>query len=204
LAGSVGSVPPTVSRQHCSLTPLEDGSGYVLKNLKVENTTYVNGVEVQSKRVTTADKVELGGARYELDWSFLKGILQETVDISKLRVIWEAYESQQMAQQIADRKFNVLRSSTGIVTLTAAAASFITGRNPYLIILYVSAVLITLGFTIKAYRDSTKVPQKLAAFKKNFQKRYVCPNCNHFFGFQPFDVLKQNGACPYCKTKFKK
>lgn len=48
--GAAGSVPRTVSRQHCKLTVEDDGS-YTLVNLKPENKTYVNGLAIASKRI---------------------------------------------------------------------------------------------------------------------------------------------------------
>ena len=56
LGGDPGSVPQSVSRQHCSLTRQGDGK-YLLKNLKVENTTYVNGAPYEKKVVTENDRI---------------------------------------------------------------------------------------------------------------------------------------------------
>ena len=32
---------------------------------------------------------------------------------------------------------------------------------------------------------------------------YVCPKCGHFMGNQPYDILAQGKACPYCRAQFK-
>lgn len=39
--GAPGSVPQTVSRQHCRITVTEGGT-YVVENLKAANITYIN------------------------------------------------------------------------------------------------------------------------------------------------------------------
>lgn len=64
--GQMGSVPQSVSRQHCSIEVM--GNGYLIHNLNPMNVTYVNGQPVASKMIGANDVVELGQARYRLDW----------------------------------------------------------------------------------------------------------------------------------------
>ena len=65
--GQMGSVPQSVSRQHCSIEVM--GNRYLLQNLNPMNVTYVNGQPVASRLVETNDVIELGQARYRLDWN---------------------------------------------------------------------------------------------------------------------------------------
>ena len=201
--GTAGSVPMDVSRQHISLQPIGSGK-WQLKNLNERNVTYVNGIAVESKVVNESDKVELGQSKYLLQWSTLSEPKVETIDIRPLKRIWEEYDEQRMEHQIAERKFNAARSATGIITMLAIACGILLGHGPAYLIVYAIAIGISLVFTIIAYQKSSEVPRRQREMNKEFQKRYVCPKCSHFMGFQDYEVLVQNDGCPYCKTRYKK
>lgn len=203
LCGQAGSVPMDVSRQHLSLLPVGDGK-WIAKNLNDRNVTFVNGIAIESKTISEQDKVELGNSRYLFLWDVLNEPQEKTVDIRPLKSIWQEYDNQRLEIQIADRQFNAARSATGIITMLAIACSLVLGHGPVYIILYALAIGISVAFTVLAYRKSKQVPRQQHDLNKQFQKRYVCPKCGHFMGFQDYDILEQNDACPYCKTKFKK
>ena len=63
--GAANSVPRSVSRRHCRIQVLPNGT-YTIENLKMENDTYVNGSPIFTKTVTPSDTVELGGEHYKL------------------------------------------------------------------------------------------------------------------------------------------
>ena len=67
-----------------------------------------------------------------------------------------------------------------------------------------AGILVSVGFTVKAYKDSSKGPLRQKQLTEEFQQHYVCPHCHHFLGFLAYGVLMQNEACPYCKAKIKK
>lgn len=204
--GAMGSVPMTVSRQHCSLNILSDGS-FKITNLKPQNVTFVNGVEVMAKNITDKDRIELGPSKFLVSWDWIKSFIPQMVDFRPLKSVWEEYDEHKLDQQIADRKFNSLRGVTGLITMGAIALSIIFPEfreTPLYIGLYLLGILITVGFTIKAYQDSSKGPMKQKKLTEDFQQHYVCPHCHHFLGFQSYEVLMQNEACPYCRAKIKK
>ena len=203
LFGQPGSVPMDVSRHHISLQPAGNGK-WKIKNLNEKNVTFVNGIAVENKTISDSDKVELGNSHYLFQWSALSEPKVETIDIRPLKAIWKEYDEQKFDAQIAERKFNAARSATGIITMLAIACSIILGHGPIYIMLYVVAIGISVAFTYQAYIKSTEVPQQQRELTKHFQQRYVCPKCGHFMGFTDYDILTQNDACPYCKTKYKK
>ena len=203
LFGQTGSVPMDVSRHHISLQPAGAGK-WQIKNLNERNVTFVNGIAVESKTISESDKVELGNSHYLFQWSALSEPKVETIDIRPLKAIWKEYDEQKFDAQIAERKFNAARSATGIITMLAIACSIILGHGPIYIMLYAVAIGISVAFTYQAYIKSTEVPQQQRELTKHFQQRYVCPKCGHFMGFTDYDILTQNDACPYCKTKYKK
>lgn len=194
-------VPLTVSPEHCEID-VEDNC-IKLRNLDINNYTYVNGQAVEAKTIQKTDKVELGTDRYPFDWKSLDGILPPMADIRPLRNVWDSYEQQNIDLQIDERRFNTLRSITGLITMVAIALSIATGgRSPWYLLLYGVAITASLIFFVKAYRDAAKIPQKRQELTKKFQHDYVCPHCGRFLGNQSYDILTQNTCCPYCKTKF--
>lgn len=203
--GAPDSVPSYVSRQHAKLE-IDDKGQLILKNLKPTNVTYVNGLSIDSKHVTRQDKIELGPNRYLLNWDIIEKVIPQVVDIEPLEAVWNNYHSKKMEYQIAERRFNALRSATGLITMGAIVMSMIGGRGLVYFILYGLAIGITLLFTILAYISSSKVPKKNDELDKDFKQKYVCPNpkCKHFLGYTSYDILSQNKQCPYCKTLYKK
>lgn len=206
VAGEQGSVPMTVSRQHCSITP-QDGGKYLVKNLKDVNTTYVNGMPIAKKVVTEADKIELGEDHYLLSWDVLKKVMpaaEKEVDIRPLKKVWDNYDNFRLNQQITERKFNNQRQTLGLLTMGAIILGYVTGRA-LMWSLPFYAVAISLGayFSYKAHKKASAIPKQNKEAEKKLMSNYVCPSCGHFMGMQPYDVLRQNNACPYCKAKFK-
>ena len=194
-------LPASVVQNHCMLTI--NGDTIRLKNLNINSYTYVNGQAVESKRITRQDKISLGIDRYPFDWKAIDTFITPIADIRPLKSIWEHYEDESIKLQIAERKFNTLRSATGIITMAAIALSIATGgRSTWYVVLYGAAIFISLLFFVKAYRDSSKMPQKRQQLNRQFQGDYACPHCGHFLGNQAYDILVQNDHCPYCKAKF--
>lgn len=193
------TLPKSVETQHCKLT-INEGRIH-LKNLDVNNYTYVNGQIIESKAISKDDKVELGKDKILLEWALLSPFMP--ADISHLKHVWEDYENENIALQIKERKFNAIRSATGIFTMVAIALSIATGgRSRWYFVLYGVAILASVIFFVKAYLDSSKIPQKRLELTRKFQRDYVCPRCNHSMGTQPYEFLAQNSHCPYCKTQF--
>ena len=203
LYGPINSVPMDVSRHHISLEPTDNGF-WLIKNLNERNTTFVNGLPIERKTITESDVIELGTSRYLFTWESLRGFKDEIADIRPLKNVWEEYNNQRLALQIAERKFNVARSATGIITMLAIACSIILGHSFIYMILYALAIGVSIIFTIRAYSNSSNIPYRQEEIKKSFQKKYICPHCSHFLGFQDYDLLIQNDSCPNCKVKFKK
>lgn len=204
--GPLNAVPKTVSRLHCSLTT-EEGGQFRLKNLKMQNVTFVNGIEVENKLVNKNDVVELGAEHYQLNWDLIEQSIPKRFDITHLETVWNDYNKATLALSIKQNKFNAIKAGTGLITtlgLGASAAGIIEGRtNAYF---YAAAGILSLVFLIKTYIDGAKVPKERQRLLENFQHDYVCPNpkCRKFFGNQAYEQIKLFDQCPYCRSNFKK
>jgi hypothetical protein len=210
VCGTEQSVPNSVSRTHFSLTSVE-GGGFTLKNLNPANETFVNGVSVESKHVTQQDKIELGAARYVFDWGLIAEVSPVLIDISPLRHVWDEYHREKMKIQVQQGRFNALKSLSGLLSMGAMAAMFFESNKEgssgisMRMVLYGIGALFTLVVLVISFINASKIPQKQDEIDQRFRRRYVCPNpkCRHFMGNQPYDVLAQGNACPYCRAQYK-
>lgn len=194
-------LPESVLAEHMKLTIENDTIR--LKNLNINAYTYVNGQAVESKTITKQHTIEIGKDHIPFDWRALDEFITPEADIRPLETVWNNFESKNISLQIAERKFNTLRSTTGLITMVAIALSIATGgKSHWYILLYGVAIVVSVIFFVKSYLDSSKVPQKRQEMNRAFQREYVCPHCGHFLGNQSYDILLQNDHCPYCKAKF--
>lgn len=194
-------LPESILAEHLKLTIENDTIR--LKNLNINAYTYVNGQAVESKTITKQHTIEIGKDHIPFDWRALDEFITPEADIRPLEAVWNNFESKNISLQIAERKFNTLRSTTGLITMVAIALSIATGgKSHWYILLYGVAIVVSVIFFVKSYLDSSKVPQKRQEMNRAFQREYVCPHCGHFLGNQSYDILVQNDHCPYCKAKF--
>lgn len=202
--GEANSVPRSVSQEHVRLTIGDDGS-LVLTNLNIENDTYVNHRAVERKRISEGDRIVLGGEHYHLSWDMLKPFIPKMADISPLEQVWHDYQQQRLDMQIRERRFNTLRSATGLITMFAVVLGAFTGRdNPLFMTLYVIAAVISLVFFFYAYRASSKIPLQQNQLTEDTKHRYKCPVCGCLLALQDYDMLRQTKGCPHCGAVWKK
>lgn len=204
--GLPGSVPMTVSRHHCQLS-VDDDRKMSIKNLKAQNTTYVNGHAVESKSIKPTDSITLGSDNYRLDLSEVLSAIQKTmpkvVDIRPLKKVWDEYENFMLEHQVSTNKFYALASATGLFTMGAVVISFIPNVDMiWRFLMYAVAIILILSSVIKKWQDS-KWPLLKKQKDLELHQTYVCPNCHQYLG-KPYDLLIQGNCCPNCKAKFKK
>lgn len=203
LFGEKNSVSRSVSRDHVSISVTEKGE-LILKNLNVENDTYVNGKGIEQKLIQQSDKIELGNERWELSWKeYLDPVIPKFADIRPLEKVWKDFKNSQIKNQIKERKFNALRSATGLLTMAAVALSGVFGRdNSLYLCLYGSAAVVSAFFFILSYRWASKIPIENAKLQEETEKKYMCPQCGKLYPLQKYDQLKQQGRCMHCKAIF--
>ncbi len=204
--GQQQSVNQSVSRQHLSLTLNDDGS-FTLENLKMQNITFVNGMQVNRTRVTKDDRIEMGHERYLFDWAAIKPLLPKIHDARPLKQVFEDYDQQIANLNKRQQVFNAMRGGTSILTMGAIAVGFIFGRDggfsTLTAILYGLALFASLFFTVKSFIDASKLPAQRKRITDEFRQHCVCPNdeCRHFLGnYQFYDNLPKK--CPHCQTQF--
>lgn len=202
LYGQANSVPMDVSRHHISLVPAGSGK-WKIKNLNEKNVTFVNGIAVESKTISESDRIELGNSHYLFSWDALQEPKVETIDIRPLEKVWDWYETTRLEMSESERKIQNNQKLASILSSCGILFFFVEGLGFLRFVLVGISALITLYFWYRGNNPSTSLNIKQNELAKEFRKKYICPKCGHYMR-DPYDVLIQSDACPYCRTKFKK
>lgn len=215
--GENGSVPNNVSREHCRVSIANNT--YRISNANPNNTTYVNGNQVEQKNFNPqSDTITLGHSRYELNITdILKALMPQaskppqqkaevkTFSITHLKDIWDTNHEDKLNFQIKERKTNSLRSVTGIISSLSIVATIVTDNENIRICLISVGIVVGVYFAIVSYKASSASVLFMDNLDKKFRKKYICPNpdCHSFLSYNlPYDELIKRGACPYCKSKY--
>lgn len=228
LFGANNSVPNSVSRclpeqgaAHLEITITKDGN-VIAKNLKEQNFTYIQGVEIISKSVSTDAEFELGKDKYPIKLSLILKVAEKIVEasepakvpefnISHLEQVWETYHTHNIELQKRSRKQNVQGRIPMFFTMGAGALSsiaFACGWGDEVKILCV--VLTIIGLVIMGYvflktKNDTSIEDR-ERFTEEFQDKYICPNpkCGKYLGSYSYKLMKRqySMSCPHCKCKF--
>ena len=213
------SVPNSVSRTHCSLSVdySDDTARQVKKiriqNMKSENTTYVDGQEIESKIINESSQVQLGSDRYIVALKqvidgmrkFLPPPPQEEHPIDHLEKIWNCYHETKLNLQKKQHSLGLwaripMFFSMGAGVLTAVVPN---EYKPYLVVLTALSLIIMIwGFV---QQKNFVFSEEMDKLENWFQDNYICPKpeCHHFIGNVPFKILKTNPGCVFCKCKYK-
>lgn len=209
--GNIGSVPKSVSRQHCKLV-VDSNGGYTLTNIKPENSTLVNGIAIMQKHVTSTDKIELGKDNYSLNLSSVVQLfaqvkesnnaqVSQSYSIAHLEKVWNDYNQAKLNAQIQQAKENAISSVSGLFSMAAIIAGFIPGVPLGLrITIYIVAFSLAGYFFYSRVRKASYYPKFFQELDAKFHKDYVCPNpsCHRFLSYQPYDDLKKTKKCYSC------
>lgn len=198
-------LPSSVGEKHVAFIVNDDGT-MILKNLSIQNDTYVNMVGIESKRIKEGDRIELGNDQYLLRWDILKSFIPIFADIRPLKKVWEDYQKEQDDFQIKQTRMNILRSATGILTMASFAIGRLSnnGGGLFSTLLYVTGGILAVFFIIFMWNEAAKTPQIKRDMTDAFTKKYVCPNCGRPLGSSSYDIISKNDRCPYCRAIYKK
>lgn len=201
------AVPNSVGKEHVSLTITDDGK-MILKNLNVQNYTYVNMVGIESKLIKEGDRIELGTEHYVLDWLVIKSFMPKFADIRPLRKVWEDYHNKSVEIKKRNQKMATSQSFTPILTTANIAISAVAGAMGHVNVCFITIPLVLIGviLMIKNYlnkKNDTSIEDNEKLLEE-FHLNYVCPNCGHFLENRPYNILVQDTKCRYCQAIYKK
>lgn len=205
--GKPGSVPKTVSRQHCRLL-IDDDFIISIEDLTDNNFLYINGKDYKQKRnVKTEDIIELGADRYRLPLEEIVkfSTTQMSYHIGHLKFVQEEYQKAKQEMQVRQGRFNAISALPGILSMGSMVLVLGTENGSRLRQFFlIAAVLFAILFGVIRWISAASTPEKSKRLETDFRAHYRCPNpsCNHFLGQTPYEELLKNQACPYCKAKF--
>lgn len=187
----------TVSREHCHLTPKGDGT-YVLED-KSDGSTYVNGVPVCKTTVRLEDEVQLGES-YRTKVKDLIPVSEMIYSIKPLEDVWKKYHDDRLALQRKQHGQGLLvRLPLLISTLMGA----ITVMFPEIKLFSIVFILLNLCLMVYGFiqQKNFVMADEMDKLDRWFQETYCCPKCHHFLGNVPYNILRQDKACKFCKCK---
>lgn len=216
--GRPGSVPLSVSREHCSLeveftdTPQRDVVSIKVTNLKTVNLTSVDGLEVESKQISPDSQLQLGAERYTVDLPVvldamrkMLGEVEVVFSIAHLKPMLDDFNRDKLNVSVRVAKDANKQRLQGILSMSGMLVGFIPGIPMAVrFCIIVAALGVAIYFFVKGARGKT-VPEMQYELDQTFKQNYVCPNpdCQHFIGYTPYEDILKRGACPYCKAKYK-
>ena len=199
----------TVSREHCRITDLGDGT-YRVENLSKTGATYVNGRDILSTTATRDAQVRLGDhCTFCLRDLFPeREVPQEkekedyTKEFKKLKAVYEKYERDTLALQQEQGRRTFMRFLPMLISMALTAASkLVPGAGDVLFKVIGALTLVIIAYTFVTMRKGVKDdPARRNEINKQFQIDYVCPKCKHFLGYTPYENLVQRKHCDYCKA----
>ncbi|MGM9722562.1 MAG: BRcat domain-containing protein [Prevotella sp.] len=226
--GTSNSVPGSVSRYngeqgsaHLSLDIDKDGN-ILVTNLKEQNVTYVDGVEIITKQISPNSNVELGKDKFRINIPDILKVVEKILNvsdpseppvynISHLEAVWNNYHRKNIDLQKRARKQNVQARIPMFFTMGAGAISsiaFACGWGDAVKSLCVALTLIGLVFMCYSFlksKNDTSIEDR-ERYMEEFQEKYICPNpkCGKFLGNYSYKLMKRQYSmtCPHCKCKF--
>ena len=216
--GAEGCVPNCVSRYkpaeqsgHCQIAVAADGT-LTVSNLKANNSTYINGVEVLSKRASAGSTIELGMFRFKVSLTAVlnaatKMVPQpvKEVDIRPLEKVYDEYHDNLLAITKRTQHINNARNFSTVLTMGSGIARFLPSLNQFadiFMLMFFTGLVILLVCVYLLFAD--KSAEKRDRVTLEFQKKYACPDCGYFLGNRPYHLLIQQDNCPNpkCRAKF--
>lgn len=210
VSNCVSCCKPNEDTAHCKITMGQDGT-MIIHNLKPQNVTYVNGLEVDVKKLSNQCKVTLGKDKYPIDIEQITEAVRNIVgySISHLEKVWEDYDNALYRLQKRQKNLGLIKSLympctvltglIGYVFKSIGVESSNTFENMSMGLYVIAAIVLFYGL-YRTITDRSIEDRKL--LDKKFQEDYVCPKCKHFLGVRPYKILRQDEFCQYNKCKW--
>lgn len=197
---------PSVSRHHAQLTYEEEGH-WILEDLGSTNGTFVNGIQIARKQVTSKDVIKLGDS-YVLNLAeVLKANNDYSEEFAALKQVYDNYIQAKIKIQSSNQfKTRLLQSLPfALPGIIGVLIGFSGKGSPALfaISLFITICAPTVGIYWGA-KQSAKIPKLLQDLTNQFKIDYVCPKCGTFLGEIPWVSLRNRKHCPVssCKAKW--
>ncbi len=197
---------PSVSRHHARLTYEKEGH-WILEDLGSTNGTFVNGIQIARKQVTSKDVIKLGDSYVFNLAEVLKANNDYSEEFAALKQVYDNYIQAKIKIQSSNQfKTRLLQSLPfALPGIIGVLIGFSGKGSPALfaISLFITICAPTVGIYWGA-KQSAKIPKLLQDLTNQFKIDYVCPKCGTFLGEIPWESLRNRKHCPVssCKAKW--
>lgn len=195
---------PTVSRKHCTVSLMDDGS-IIVGNLS-NSGTYIGGRSIVRKKVT-GDTVMTLGQSYTVKVSDLlkdkqSPAAETTTANAKSKTEAEAfpyadafYRLEEIYRTNYDAKIALKKGNS--LSMSESVVPYILGMIPGVGAAVRSGMMARNAAKRASGADTmTDMSAKLA---ERFKIDYVCPKCGNFLGETPYEALVNRNKCNSCK-----
>ena len=215
--GQAGCVPLSVSRKHCKITVL--GEKMSIENLREQNITYVDGVQIFTKSITPTSNIQLGNEKFTVPLQQILGMIMDkppvstdaksssqvlTYSLKPLENIWVEYDRRRLKIQESAAKSANMSRLQGILSMCGMCIGFIPGMDSTIrVVIIVAALGIAIYFFVQGMSNET-VQKQLHDLDEEFAHKYKCPNpvCGKPFGSIPYRQIEYNKQCLACGCKY--
>lgn len=202
-----GTVPKTVSSSHCKLV-VDDEGKWTLSNMKSELDTFVDGLQIDSKRITSKSRVALGSNHFVVDMQKVETIINKIAphvfSLRPLKQIWDEYDKKRTDMQNNEMKIANYQRLQGALSMSAMLLGFVPELGVFRWIIIGLALLIAVFFFIRGSQVSNSLPMKQKKLNEEFETKYLCPNpdCPRFMGYRSYKQLQFDKGCSLCQCKY--
>lgn len=208
----------SISRHHASFHLDEKSGKMSLRDEKSTNGTYIKTKDGSFKRLYGETVVGLNTiVRLGATQTFvIKDLIRtqtsqpESEDISKLKSIYEVYNSNKM--ELEAKTSNIMMLRIASMSLSAIVVNLVTLFIPQDVMnptakVAIQAVGTVLALVVSWWLVDMKNKDLIRRKDQNeryFRKNYSCPRCGFHFGTRIYDNILAEGRCPNnnCKCKF--
>lgn len=206
--GSVSRCKPEHDIAHCKISI--DSNGVVsITNVKSENYTFVNGMEVVSKKINSKSTVELGPNRFRIDITEIISIASKLIsripegNLKNARSKFET--AMRSSRQEAKSNIAVCNTFTALAILAGITTIILKKAEPYTLLYIAPLVLTAIAAVFTVLKFTTLYKMRHVDAQRNAIKEYIkefsCPNCGAFIGDIPYEKLKSMPQCPECNER---
>lgn len=212
-------VPNTVSRlkpdektAHCRIFINETSGKMTVVNLNPQNSTYVDGEEVETKTpISLHSVISMGADQFRLNLKkLLKSVgYEKPYSIKHLKKIWDKYDKTLLQLQIEQQKNANKQKLQGLLSQVSMLCVIIPSVLPSVpippilrVLLVVAALGVGVYFFIKGNKPDNSFVMKKRNLDEEFKEDYVCPRCGYFLGFTPYENLEYKDKCSHCGCKY--
>ena len=203
----------SIGRKHARVFRKDDG--IYIEDLDSVNGTFVNGKSVILKKISTSDKITLGGLTYyELDIEkVIRRLPLSDADFRsrfmQLKQVYDDYQRESTRLQTKGQEemmtkrmlpTMLLGTFTGIITLIAGNNLF--QRLTIAIIGGIATVVVFIVATKMATKSAQTMREEINRLNENYELDYVCPACGISFRGRSWEFLNKTGKCPACQRPF--